>query len=73
MIVNVYLNKGKVIHSLVDEVTKHRRGDIFTIRDNRYVVTDITEYDHYDYLTIVRINYIAEKSADAEDNIKELI
>lgn len=61
MIVNLYISEGKVIASHVDESTKHRRGDALSINDRRYILVDLVEFEHLDYLTIVHINYLVEK------------
>ena len=72
MIVNLYINEGKVIASHVDESTKHRRGDALSINDRRYVLTDLVEFEHLDYLTIVYVNYLMEKPPDLDADEKEL-
>lgn len=66
MIVNLYINEGKVIASHVDESTKHRRGDALLINDQRYILTELVEFEHLDYLTIVHINYLVEKPPKIE-------
>lgn len=66
MIVNLYINDGKVIGSHVDESTKHRRGDALSINDQRYILTDIDEFEHLDYLTVVRTNYLVSKPPEID-------
>ena len=60
MIVNLYISEGKVIASHVDESTKHRRGDALSINDRRYILVDLVEFEHLDYLTIIHINYLVQ-------------
>ena len=66
MVVNVYLNEGKVVASHVDEVTKHRHGDAIVLNDERYVVTNIQEMDHIDYQTVVRVNELVSKPPEID-------
>lgn len=66
MIVNLYISEGKVIASHVDESTKHRRGDALSINDRRYILVDLVEFEHLDYLTIVHINYLVEKPPEID-------
>ena len=66
MIVNLYISEGKVIASHVDESTKHRRGDSLSINDRRYILVDLVEFEHLDYLTIVHINYLVEKPPEID-------
>lgn len=66
MIANVYLNGGRVIASHVDESTKHRRGDALCLEGKRFVVTEIQEMEHLDYLTIIRINSLVEKPPEID-------
>ncbi|MCM1220814.1 MAG: hypothetical protein NC548_40635 [Lachnospiraceae bacterium] len=66
MVVNLYLSAGQVIASHVDESTKHRRGDALSLNGIRYVVTDIQEMEHLDYLTIIRINTLVEKPPEID-------
>lgn len=66
MIVNLYISEGKVIASHVDESTKYRRGDALSINDRRYILVDLVEFEHFDYLTIVHINYLVEKPPEID-------
>lgn len=66
MIVNLYINEGKVIASHVDESTKHRRGDALSINDQRYILVDLVEFEHLDYLTIVYANYLVERPPEID-------
>lgn len=66
MIVNLYISEGKVIASHVDESTKHRRGDALSINDRRYILVDLVEFEHLDYLTIVHVNYLVEKPSEID-------
>lgn len=66
MIVNLYISEGKVIASHVDESTKHRRGDALSINDRRYILVDLVEFEHLDYLTIIHINYLVEKPPEID-------
>lgn len=66
MIVNLYVNEGKVIASHVDEVTQHRRGDALSINDSRYILIDLEEFEHLDYLTVVRVNYVVAKPPEID-------
>lgn len=66
MIVNLYISEGKVIASHVDESTKHRRGDALSINDRRYILVDLVEFEHLDYLTIVHVNYLVEKPPEID-------
>lgn len=66
MIVNLYISEGKVIASHVDESNKHRRGDALSINDRRYILVDLVEFEHLDYLTIVHINYLVEKPPEID-------
>ena len=72
MIVNLYISEGKVIASHVDESTKHRRGDALSINDRRYILVDLAEFEHLDYLTIVHINYLVEKPPEIDADKEEL-
>lgn len=72
MIVNLYISEGKVIASHVDESTKHRRGDALLINDRRYILVDLAEFEHLDYLTIVHINYLVEKPPEIDADKEEL-
>lgn len=66
MIANLYVSEGQVIASHVDECTKHRRGDALLIGDRRYVVTNLAEFEHLDYLTVIHINYLVEKPPELD-------
>lgn len=58
MIINLYINQGKVINSLVDESTSHQLGDIVSIDNCKFKIKDMEQLDHYDYSTIIKINYV---------------
>lgn len=66
MIVNLYVHEGKVIGSHVDEVTQHRRGDALSIEDKRYILTELSEFEHLDYLSVVRVNYLVAKPPEID-------
>jgi len=66
MIVNLYVKEGRVIASHADESTKHQRGDALVLDNARYVLTDIQEFEHLDYLSVVRVNYLVEKPPEID-------
>lgn len=61
MITNIYLCEGEFIDSRVDETTSHQLGDTLMINDNRYIVIKVEEKEHYDYLSLVRVNTLVSK------------
>lgn len=68
MIVNFYLSEGKYLSDLVDESTKHQLGDSIRVGDNQYTVIKVTESEHIDYQTVVRVNEVVPSShRDAEE------
>lgn len=60
MIVNIYIDRGKVINTQVDENTKHRLGDIIDFNKSKYKIVDTNEFTHYDYSVIIRINTVID-------------
>lgn len=66
MVANVYLIDGRVIASHVDESTKHRRGDALSLNGDRYIVIEIQEMEHLDYLTIIRVNTLVAKPPEID-------
>lgn len=54
--------------SLVDESTKHQLGDSLKVKSNNYIVVRITESEHIDYSTIIRVNELVKApSKDVEE------
>ena len=66
MIVNLYVKEGRVIASHADESTKHQRGDALVLDKARYILTEIQEFEHLDYLSVVRVNYLVEKPPEID-------
>lgn len=66
MVTNIYLAEGRCLTTRVDESTSHSLGDYVNYKGQRYVITEIEEREHIDYLSVVRINYLSERSKEAD-------